>query len=184
MRGGSSEPRSWPGISHAAAGPPVFHNYCKKVVLRTFEILSILTETRLSTPLPPYRTGREAPSGSSPQGPCSGAFSFGPTGALPDPLSGLARPSEKDRPFSHPKPRASAFGKSLRKAGGRALPPRDSPAVIGAQRPLRQQSCQSLPPHPRLARCVAPHPVPHSPQPPRKACGGIRYSCRIRRELF
>jgi len=56
-------------------------------------------------------------------------------------------------------------------------------AVIGAQRPLRQQSCQSLPPQPRFARFAAgsaPPPVAKPPEPPpstdrRAAWGMLRF---------
>ena len=58
--------------------------------------------------------------------------------------------------------RTSPFGKSLGKAGGRALPPRDS----------RAERKASL-----LIPALTP-PIPHA------SLRGLRYSCRIRRELF
>ncbi len=59
---------------------------------------------------------------------------------------------------------------------GRNVP---SPFPLPAGGPILTSSCS-----PRRKESIAPHSVPHSPQPPRKACGGIRYSCRNRRELF
>jgi len=37
---------------------------------------------------------------------------------------------------------------------------------------------------PRHKKSIAPHSAPHSPQPPRKACGGIRYSCPDSSRVF
>jgi hypothetical protein len=71
------------------------------------------------------------------------------------------------------------------RAGGPILTSCVLAAVIGAQRPLRQQSCQSLPPHTRFARFVAGSfksltpPDPHA-----KLAGAFVKRVRIRREQF
>ena len=52
-----------------------------------------------------------------------------------------------------------------------SLPRACSPQLLGLSAPSGSISCQSLPPHPRIARSIAPHSSPHSPQPPRDATG-------------